>query len=61
MDILKEINAQQGMTLAVSQHLIDVALTYGSRLLGLQSGRVVFDGLPQQLTETMIRQIYSGM
>jgi phosphonate transport system ATP-binding protein len=58
MNILKQINAEQGITLVVSQHLIDVALTYGSRLIGLQSGHVVFDGPPQELTETMVQRIY---
>jgi phosphonate transport system ATP-binding protein len=59
MDILKEINVRQGMTLMVSQHLIDVALMYGSRLIGLQRGRIVFDGPPQALTQAIIRQIYA--
>jgi phosphonate transport system ATP-binding protein len=58
MDILKAINAEQGMTLIVSQHLIDVALAYGSRLIGLQSGRVVYDGSSQELTPTMVQRIY---
>lgn len=61
MDILKEINAAQGITLIVSQHLIDVALAYGSRLIGLQSGRVVFDGSSQELTPTMIQRLYGEM
>jgi phosphonate transport system ATP-binding protein len=58
MDLLREINAEQSITLVVSQHLIDVALAYGSRLIGLQSGRIVFDGSPEELTETVIGQIY---
>jgi phosphonate transport system ATP-binding protein len=58
MDILKEINAEQGITLIVSQHLIDVALAYGSRLIGLQSGRIVFDGSSQELTPMMVQRIY---
>jgi phosphonate transport system ATP-binding protein len=58
MDILKEINVRQGITLVVSQHLIDVALLYGSRLIGLQRGRIVFDGPPQELTQTITQQIY---
>ncbi|MGH8067993.1 MAG: phosphonate ABC transporter ATP-binding protein [Candidatus Entotheonellia bacterium] len=61
MDILKEINVGQGMTLVVSQHLIDVALMYGSRLIGLQSGRIVFDGPPQELTQTITQQIYGDL
>jgi len=61
MDILQEINRTQGITLLVSQHLIDVALSYGSRLIGLQNGRIVFDGSPMQLTETIIQQIYGQM
>lgn len=61
MDILKGINQTQGITVMVSQHLIDVALTYGSRLIGLQGGRIIFDGPPQQLTETIIQQIYGEL
>jgi hypothetical protein len=61
MDIVKEINAEQKITLVVSQQLIDVALTYGSRLIGLQCGRIIFDGLPQELIKAMIQQIYGEM
>jgi phosphonate transport system ATP-binding protein len=58
MDLLREINADHGITLVVSQHLIEVALAYGSRLIGLQAGRVVFDGPPQALTASMIETLY---
>ncbi len=58
MDILKEVNAKQAITLVMSQHLIDVALAYGSRLIGLQKGRVVFDGPPRELSRAVIEQIY---
>lgn len=61
MDILKEINAGQAMTLVMSQHLLDVALAYGSRLVGLQKGSVVFDGRPQELSQAAIREIYGGI
>lgn len=58
MDILKEINAEHAMTLVMSQHLIDIALAYGSRLVGLHKGQVVFDGPPDKLSQAMIDQIY---
>jgi len=60
MDILRAINTEQKITLVMSQHLLDVALTYGSRLVGLQKGRVVFDGPPQALSQAVIDRIYGG-
>lgn len=61
MDILKEINAGQAITLVMSQHLIDVALAYASRLVGLQRGRLVFDGSPREISQGVIDQIYGSI
>src|SRR5437763_476980 len=58
MDILKAINVDQGLTLVVSQHQLETALAYGTRIVGFRQGRVAFDGPPASVTPTVVRAIY---
>jgi phosphonate transport system ATP-binding protein len=58
MDILRRINAERGLTLVVSQHQLDTALAYASRLVGLRRGRVCFDGPPAAVTPAVVAAIY---
>jgi len=46
MDILKAINVEQGLTLVVSQHQLETALAYATRIVGFRQGRIAFDGPP---------------
>jgi phosphonate transport system ATP-binding protein len=57
MDTLKAIN-EQGLTLVVSQHQLETALTYATRIVGFRQGRVAFDGPPAAVTPTVARAIY---
>src|SRR5437667_8180121 len=50
MDILRRINVERGLTLVVSQHQLETARAYATRLVGLRRGRVCFDGRPRELT-----------
>jgi len=58
MDILKAINVEHGLTLVVSQHQLDTALAYATRIVGFRQGRVVFDGPPSGVTPAVARMIY---
>ena len=58
MDILKAINTEQGLTLVVSQHQLETALAYATRIVGFRQGRVAFDGPPAAVTPTVVRAIY---
>ena len=44
----------------MNSHNVDQALRYSDRILGLRQGRVVFDGPPDAVTETVLRDIYGG-
>ena len=57
MDTLKTIN-EQGLTLVVSQHQLETALAYATRIVGFRRGRVMFDGPPGAATPTVVRAIY---
>ena len=57
MGILKSINVR-GLTLVVSQHQLETALAYATRIVGLRRGRVIFDGPPASVTPAVIDAIY---
>ncbi len=58
MDALQRINRHHGITVLCNLHSLDVARAYCDRLIGMASGRVVFDGAPGKLTEAAARELY---
>jgi phosphonate transport system ATP-binding protein len=58
MDALRHINRHLGITVVVNLHSLDLARSYCDRLVGLAAGRVVFDGVPAQLTDRLARDLY---
>ena len=60
MGILQRINVERRLTLVVSQHMLETALAYGTRIVGLRRGRVIFDGPPSAITPDIVEDIYEG-
>ncbi len=60
MDSLAAINRDKGITVITNLHTLDTARKYCSRIIGMSAGRVVFDGRPDELTETATRHIYGA-
>jgi phosphonate transport system ATP-binding protein len=60
MGILKAINVERGLTLVVSQHQLETALAYATRIVGVRAGRVVFDGPPAAVTPPVAEAIYGA-
>ena len=60
MGILKSINTDRGLTLVVSQHQLETALGYASRIVGFRAGRVAFDGPPSAVTPPVVEAIYGA-
>jgi phosphonate transport system ATP-binding protein len=58
MDALLRINRHYGITVMCNLHSLDLARTYCDRLIGMSAGRVVFDGVPAELTEDVARDLY---
>jgi phosphonate transport system ATP-binding protein len=58
LGILRRINQERRLTLVVSQHQLEAALEYGTRIVGLRAGRVVFDGPPAAVSPAVVRAIY---
>jgi phosphonate transport system ATP-binding protein len=58
MDALLRINKHFGITVICNLHSLDLARSYCDRLIGMASGRVVFDGAPAALTDQIARELY---
>jgi phosphonate transport system ATP-binding protein len=58
MDILRRINTERGLTLVVSQHQMETALAYATRIVGFRRGRIRFDGPPAAVTSAVAAAIY---
>ena len=58
MDALLRINRHFGITVICNLHSLDLARAYCDRLVGMANGRVVFEGGPSELTDTVARELY---
>jgi phosphonate transport system ATP-binding protein len=58
MDALLRINKHFGITVICNLHSLDLARTYCDRLIGMSAGRIVFDGAPEALTDSIARELY---
>jgi len=60
MDILADMNRQDGITILVSLHQVEYALTYCPRAIALKAGKVVYDGPSDELTPAVLSSIYGA-
>src|SRR5262249_3003244 len=58
MEQLKRFSKEMHITLIVNLHQVDVALKYSDRILGVNKGRLVFDGGPGDLSPEWTSKIY---
>lgn len=60
MDHLSNINKEKGITCLLNLHQVDVAVRYSHRIIGINKGRVIFDGKPEDLSKAKIHEIYGS-
>ncbi|EGW40089.1 phosphonate ABC transporter ATP-binding protein [Desulfosporosinus sp. OT] len=60
MDHLRDISTEMGITVIVNLHQVEIALKYSDRIIGVNKGKVVFDGSPLELTAGQIQTIYGS-
>lgn len=58
MRILKRFNEEDGVTVAINIHALDLALKYAKRIIAFKRGALVFDGTAHQLTDPLIDDIF---
>jgi len=60
MEILEKINKELKVTIIANLHHLEVAEKYCTRIIGINSGRVIFDGKANELNEKILEKIYEG-
>ena len=60
MDTLAELNREDGITVLVSLHQVEYALSYCPRTIALREGRVVYDGPSTALTAGFLSELYGA-
>ena len=60
LTLLQKINRERGITIVANLHSIELARKYGTRILGLRAGHLVFNGSPKDLSEDEIEKIYEA-
>jgi len=57
---LEALNRTDGITVLCCLHFLSLARRYGTRILALKDGRIVFEGRPGDIDEARFREIYGG-
>ncbi len=60
MDHLRNFSKEMRITLIVNLHQVNVALKYSDRIIGVNKGKIVFDGAPDLVTPQCISEIYGA-
>jgi phosphonate transport system ATP-binding protein len=58
MEALRRINRHYGVMVVCNLHSVELARAYCDRLVGMATGRVVFDDVPSALTDSAARELY---
>lgn len=58
MQLLREICTRDQITVVVNLHQVDLARRFADRIIGMNSGQIVFDGSPAQLDNVALQKIY---
>ncbi len=60
MDYLRRISKDLGITCLINLHQVDVALKYSDRIIGINDGRMIYDGSPESITAEEVYKIYGS-
>jgi phosphonate transport system ATP-binding protein len=58
MHYLEQINQEDGVTVLCSLHFLDIVHKYADRVIALNQGKLVFDGLPTEIDDVKFKEIY---
>ena len=59
LSLIRRVVREDGLTAIVTLHQVDLARRFGDRIIALNQGKLVFDGVAAALTEQVAAQIYS--
>ena len=60
MELLHSVSIKEQVPVNVNIHNVELARRFAQRIIGLSQGHVIFDGPPDQLSDTLLNDIYGG-
>jgi phosphonate transport system substrate-binding protein len=60
MELLRDLNEHDGVTVVVTLHQIDYATKFCDRIIALKAGKIVYDGPKEGLTRDRLIEIYGA-
>jgi phosphonate transport system ATP-binding protein len=60
MELLVSIAESRNIPVVVNIHNVPLAKRFATRVIGMTGGRIVYNGTPEMLTDSELRQIYGG-
>ena len=60
MELMTGLSTSARIPLVVNIHNVDLARRFAQRVIGMAGGEIVFDGPPEKLEASHLRQIYGG-
>lgn len=60
MTLLRELSKELNLPVLINIHNVPEAKEYSDRIVGMRFGRIIFDGLPSELSQEEMNEIYAG-
>jgi phosphonate transport system ATP-binding protein len=60
MEIMVKLAGERGIPVIINIHNVELARRFANRVVGMAGGQVVFDGVPQDLKDHHLAEIYGG-
>lgn len=58
LQYLKKLNRELGLTIVCNLHFLSLVREYGTRVVALRQGEIIFDGKPGHITKEWFKKIY---
>jgi phosphonate transport system ATP-binding protein len=60
LTLIRDAAQRRNSSVLCSLHQIDLAREFADRIVGMRSGRIVFDGTPADFTDEVVERLYAG-
>lgn len=60
LSLIRDAARERGATVVCSLHQLDLARSFGDRIVGMRAGRIVFDGAPEALDNVQAQALYEA-
>jgi len=58
MDYLRKVNRELGITIVANLHFLSLVREYGTRVIALKAGEIVYEGSPSEIDDAWFARIY---